>query len=53
MYGKFLGQRFPAERGVSRSVKRKETLTLEEYGLFQRYLWVYSFYFYYSNMLVQ
>ena len=53
MYGKFLGQRFPAERGVSRSVKRKETLTLEEYGLFQRYLWVYSFYFRCGNMLVQ
>ena len=53
MRDKFLKHHFPAERTVSRRTKRKETLTVEEYGLFQRYLWVNSFYFRCGNMLVQ
>jgi hypothetical protein len=53
MCGKNLDQRFPAERNISRRAKRKETLTVEEYGLMQRYHWIYSVCFRDGNMIVQ
>ena len=53
MCGKNLDQLFPAERNISRRAKRKETLTVEEYGLMQRYHWIYSVFFPCGNMIVQ
>lgn len=49
----FLEYVFPAERKICRRAKKKDTLTIEEYSLFQRCHWIYSFYFRCGNMLVQ
>jgi Protein of unknown function (DUF3435) len=50
---RFLNDKYPRERGISRRAKSKTTLSPEEYGLIQRYWWKFSFCFRHGNMIVQ
>ncbi|KUL81536.1 hypothetical protein ZTR_10660 [Talaromyces verruculosus] len=50
---RFLNQRFPAEREISRQMKSKSTLSIDAFSVLYRHHWVYSRFFRHGSMLLQ
>ncbi|KAI9045815.1 uncharacterized protein KD926_007118 [Aspergillus affinis] len=50
---RYLEQVFPAERKISRRVKKKSTLDIDDFCVLLRHHWVHSFFFRHGSMIIQ